>query len=62
MGQAAGALAPEDEVEAAAEGGDTHLAVAVTWEAYALPPVVGVVLFAAVLSRRRASRVRGQSA
>jgi hypothetical protein len=62
MGQAAGALAPEDEVEAAAEGGDTHLAVAVEWEAYALPPVVGVVVFAAVLKRRRASRVRSQSA
>jgi hypothetical protein len=62
MGQVAGALAPEDEVEAAAEGGDTHLMVAVDWEAYALPSAFGVVAFAAVLRRRRASRVRSQSA
>jgi len=62
MGQLGAAMMPEDEAEAAAQGGDTHLMTAVDWEAYALPSAFGVVAFAAVLRRRRASRVRGQSA
>jgi photosystem II stability/assembly factor-like uncharacterized protein len=62
MGQLGAATMPEDEAEAAAQGADTHLMTAVDWEAYALPSAFGVVAFAAVLRRRRASRVRSQSA
>jgi photosystem II stability/assembly factor-like uncharacterized protein len=62
MGQLGAAAMPDDEAEAAAQGADTHLMTGVDWEAYALPSAFGVVAFSAVLRRRRASRVRGQSA
>lgn len=62
MGQLGAAAMPDDEAEAAAQGADTHLMTAVDWESYALPSAFGVLAFAAVLRRRRASRVRGQSA
>jgi photosystem II stability/assembly factor-like uncharacterized protein len=62
MGQVGAATMPEDEGEAAAQGADTHLMVGLDWEAYALPSAFGVLAFAAVLKRRRASGVRSQSA
>ncbi|HUR14267.1 MAG TPA: hypothetical protein VM097_07215 [Mycobacteriales bacterium] len=62
MGQLGAAAMPEDEPEAAAQGADTHLMTALDWEAYALPSAFGVLAFAAAQRRRRASRVRGQSA
>ena len=54
-------MAPEDEVEVETAAGDTHAMVPLGWDAWVLPSAFSVLAGAAVLRRKRASRVRPQS-
>jgi hypothetical protein len=60
MGQPGAAMAPEDDVEVETAAGDTHVSVPIGWDAWVLPSAFSVLAGAAVLRRRRASRVRPQ--
>jgi hypothetical protein len=62
MGQAGAAMAPEDDVEVETAAGDTLVSLPIGWDAWVLPSAFSVLAGAAVLRRRRASRVRDLSA